>query len=408
MIARLLKSESLRSAAGFAAGGAGFAAGNILLARVMTPERFGVVALVLALNQFGLTFGPIGMEVVANRHRPRVGRRLALYSLGTAAVTGIIAAAIAALYYGLSPWIAALLMAMVVGSATNRVCVSLFQGDHRLRPAMALSQVSNYVLLLAAGLCIALSATSSEFVVSCMTASFLLSSALGWWVASRSVNGGRHEIRFDLALREGLAALGVGVGVQLLMQFERFAIPKVGSMPMLGTYAVLAAVAGSPFRMIQMGNSFTMLPRLRSVTSATAARAVILRETMTAAAVSVVSTIVILVAAPFVFQNLLQGKFKYEVELIVATIVVGIIKVWSGFATTVTTACGSSRLLLSISVLTWMCLMVAAAAVVFGSRYGLVGILYGVGAAWGVLAAAGTYLAIASFRSRFGTGSRSE
>jgi len=44
LIARLLKSDSLRSAIGFAAGGAGFAAGNILLARLMSPEAFGVVA----------------------------------------------------------------------------------------------------------------------------------------------------------------------------------------------------------------------------------------------------------------------------------------------------------------------------------------------------------------------------
>ena len=108
MIVRLLKSDSLRSAIGFAAGGAGFAAGNILLARVMSPQGFGVVALVLALNQFGVTFGPFGLEVVANRHRPRVGRRLGLLALAFATVTGIVAALIAYGYYGLSAGIVVL------------------------------------------------------------------------------------------------------------------------------------------------------------------------------------------------------------------------------------------------------------------------------------------------------------
>ena len=402
MIARLLRSDSLRSAIGFAFGGAGFAIGNILLARMMSPEQFGIVALVLALNQFGLTAGPLGLEVVANRHRPRVDGRLASYCVLTAATIGVVAALIAHLYYRLPGLIAAMLFVMVIGSSTNRVCVSLFQGDHRLRAAMVLSQVANYVLLAAAGVCLLLSNFDAGMVVGILTVSFLGSSIVGWWLARRQLNAGRHALNLGVALREGLAALGVGVGVQLLMQFERFAIPKVGSMPMLGTYAVLAAVAGSPFRMIQMGNSFTLLPRLRSVKDAAAASSVLRRETLTAAGVSVLSSIAILLVSPFVFHRLLQGKFDYEPALIVATIVVGIVKVWSGFATTVTTACGSARMLGVISALTWVILLVAGIAVVVGARFGLLGILYGVGAAWLVQAAVGTVLARISFRSRFG------
>ena len=402
MLARLLKSESLRSAIGFGAGGAGFAAGNILLARIMTPAQFGVVALVLALNQFGVTFGPIGLEVVANRHRPRVDRRLASYALSTAVVTAIIGASIGALYYQLPLRIDLLLLAMIVGSATNRVCVSLFQGNQRLKPAMALSQVSNYVLLAAALLAIAFSMPNADFILGCMTLSFLVSAAIGWRVAFRSLNESRRELSLSLALKEGLAALGVGVGVQILMQFERFAIPKVGSLEMLGTYAALAAVAGSPFRMIEMGNAFTLLPRLRTALTAAQARALVVRESLTALAVCVLSSVAILIAAPFVFETLLRGKFSIGYPLIMATILVGFVKVWSGFATTVTTACGSSRMLVAVSVLTWISLLLAAAAVLAGSAHGLVGILDGVGTAWLALAGGSTCLAVWSFRTRFG------
>src|ERR1035438_9508690 len=146
MLARLIKSDSLRSAVAFAGGGVGFAAGNILLAKILSPASFGVVTLALALNQFGLTFGPFGLEVVANRHRPRVGRRLGLLALSLATATGIAAAAIAYLYYGLSAGIVALLLPMVMGSATARVGSALFQGEQRLKTAMALSQASNYIL----------------------------------------------------------------------------------------------------------------------------------------------------------------------------------------------------------------------------------------------------------------------
>jgi hypothetical protein len=55
----------------------------------------------------------------------------------------------------------------------------------------------------------------------------------------------------------------------------------------------------------------------------------------------------------------------------------------------------------TISILAWVCLAVAAGAMVVGARFGLIGILYGVGVAWVLLAAGGSYLAIVSFRARF-------
>jgi O-antigen/teichoic acid export membrane protein len=401
LIARLLKSDSLRSAIGFAAGGAGFAAGNILLAKVMSPEGFGVVALVLALNQFGVTFGPFGLEIVANRHRPRVGRRLGLLALALATATGVVAAAIAFYYYGLSAGIVALLLPMVMGSATGRVCSALFQGERLFNSAMILSQASNYILLFIALLALGFSLATESFVLISMAAGYIIVSALGWWVAYRTVNEGRREIEFPMAFSEGAAALGIGVGVEILSQFERLAIPKVGSVEMLGTYAVLAAVAGSPFRMIKIATSFSLLPRLRAVGSAAEARAVIVRESFTALSMAAASSVGIVLVAPLVFDTLLKGKYQIGFSLIGATILVGLVKIWESFSTAVTMSCGSRRSMAIISVLAWICLAIAAAAVVIGARYGLIGILYAVGSAWVLLAVGGTYLAVVSLRARF-------
>jgi O-antigen/teichoic acid export membrane protein len=401
MLARLVRSESLKSAVGFAGGGVGFALGNILLAKILSPATFGVVTLAMALNQFGLTLGPFGLEVVANRHRPRVDRRLALLAVTAATFTAAGIAIIAGAYYHLSATIVALMLAMVVGSATNRVCVALFQGENHFRLAMSLSQVHNYVLLLVAVLAAGLVIHSEVFVVSIVAAAYVLSSGVGWWWAHRTVNSGRERINTRLALHEGVAALGIGVAVQLLSQFERLAIPKVGSLPMLATYAVLAAVVGSPFRMLQAGTSFSLLPRLRSVTSAAAARSVLLREGAAAMSVSTASIIVVIVAAPWIFSNLLSGKYVIGWDLIWVSIAVGMLKVWEGFSTTIVAACGSARSLVAISVLAWICLAIAAVGMVYGSRYGLVGILYGVGLAWVLLALGGTLLAVRSFKTRF-------
>jgi hypothetical protein len=330
-----------------------------------------------------------------------VGRRLSLFALAFATVTGIVAAAIAFFYYGLSAGIAALLLPMVMGSATGRVCSALFQGERRFRFAMILSQASNYVLLLIAFVALGWSLTSESLVLVVMAAGYLIASGLGWLAAYRTVNNGRREIEFDVAFREGAAALGIGVGVEILSQFERLAIPKVGSVAMLGTYAVLAAVAGSPFRMIRIATSFSLLPRLRAVASAAEARAVIARESLTALLMAVASTMVIVLVAPLVFNTLLKGKYEIGSGLIGATIVVGLAKIWESFSTAVTMACGTPRSMAFISVLAWICLAIAAGAMVVGARYGLLGILYGVGSAWVLLAAGGSYLAVISLRARF-------
>jgi O-antigen/teichoic acid export membrane protein len=401
LIARLLKSDSLRSAIGFAAGGAGFAAGNILLAKVMLPESFGVVALVLALNQFGVTFGPFGLEIVANRHRPRVGRRLGSLALTFATATGIGAAAIAYWYYGLAAGVVVLLVPMVMGSATGRVCSALFQGEHRFRSAMVLSQASNGILLIIALLALGLSLDSERFILVLMALGYVITSGVGWLVAYRTVNDGRQELGLDVAFKEGTAALGIGVGVEILSQFERLAIPKVGSVGMLGTYAVLAAVAGSPFRMIRIGTSFSLVPRLRAATSAAEARAVIGRESLTALLMAAASSLAVVLIAPLVFNALLKGKYAIGWSLIAATIIVGLAKIWESFSTAITVACGTPRSMAIISVLAWICLAIAAGAMIIGARYGLLGILYGVGGAWALLAAGGSYLAVVSLRARF-------
>mgnify|MGYP001329804381 CR=1 FL=1 len=62
-------SPSLRATFFLVIGGAGFAAANVLLARVLSPDEFGRVSLCLAIMQLGLTLGPLGLEVSINRRQ---------------------------------------------------------------------------------------------------------------------------------------------------------------------------------------------------------------------------------------------------------------------------------------------------------------------------------------------------
>ena len=193
----------------------------------------------------------------------------------------------------------------------------------------------------------------------------------------------------------------IGLAVQLLWQFERMVIPVLGSLEDLATYAVLAAIVASPFRMLQFGVMFTLLPSLRSATDAASAKTILRREVGTAVAVALVSIVVIALVAPFILHHLLGGKYVIGRDLILAAVLVGLLRVWAGFSTTVVSALGSVQRIAQISGLGWLSLGVALAGAWLGSRYGLLGVILGTGAGWGVLVTAGTYLAVRSFRSRF-------
>jgi len=401
MAHHLTRSRSLRAAIVFAAGGFGFAGGNIVLAMVMPPEQFGIVALALALNQFTLTIGTFGMEVIVNRHRPRIDSTFRNYLFTTAISTSAIISVAAGFSYQLSPALVLVLFAMVVASTINRVVAAIFQEDKRTTSALFLLQIHNYTLLLAAAAAGVTGHGSATLVVGVVAFGYVGTASWGWAYARRNLSTERKAITVRLMLSEGAAVVGLSVAVQTLFQFERLVIPKVSSMEVLATYAVLAAVAGSAYRMIQLGNSFTLLPSLRAAADRRAARGVLRGESITAAIAAGASSLLVAAVAPLVFHYLLHDKYLVTWQLLAVMIAIGLARVWEGFSSTIVSALGSAARMAQLSMLSWISLGVALLGAIIGRTYGLLGILCGMQVAWLILAAAGTWLAKVSFRERF-------
>jgi hypothetical protein len=400
MLRHLSRSRSLRAAFVFAAGGFGFAAGNVVLALVLPAAVFGLVALSLALNQFSLTIGTFGLEVIVNRHRPQIDRRFSAYLLSTATLTSALVAFGAGIYYRLSAVLVLLLFLMVIASTVNRVMAAAFQEDGRHTAALVLLQIHNYTLLLAAAAVGLAAPRSAEFVIGLVGFGYLCTAIWGW-LRVRASMGERRRVGVRLLLREGAAILGLSGAVQTLFQFERLAIPKLGSMEMLATYAVLAAVAGSAFRMIQLGNAFTLLPSLRRAGSPVAAWSVIRSEAITAAAAAAGSSLLVLAGAPLVFHYLLRDKYPIGWALLGAMLAIGWARVWEGFSSTIVAALGDARRMAQLSALSGCSLAIALGGAILARSAGLLGILCAVQCAWLTLAAAGTWLARRCFEERF-------
>ncbi|MCH7782336.1 tetratricopeptide repeat protein, partial [candidate division KSB1 bacterium] len=95
---------------------------------------------------------------------------------------------------------------------------------------------------------------------------------------------------------EALSYAGVNAAYGLLTQLERLTIPKVLTLDELATFAVLAAIVGSPYRMLQLGVGYTLFPRLRATTTISERRRLICREGLIVAAAGALVTLGVYVA----------------------------------------------------------------------------------------------------------------
>ena len=75
-----------------------------------------------------------------------------------------------------------------------------------------------------------------------------------------------------------------------------------------------------------------------------------------------------------------------------AAVVTGLAKVLNGFAESAVAALADPRELSAVSLLGWVAVGIAVLGAIAGARWGLPGVIYGVGLGWLVRASTGLYL----------------
>jgi hypothetical protein len=85
--------------------------------------------------------------------------------------------------------------------------------------------------------------------------------------------------------------------------------------------------------------------------------------------------------------------------LLIAVVATGLVKVCNGFVSAIVQAFGSTGTLAKFNVLTWLGLIAGAMCASYGARYGIAGVVYGVGVAWLAMSIAAGALAIAALRA---------
>jgi O-antigen/teichoic acid export membrane protein len=203
----------------------------------------------------------------------------------------------------------------------------------------------------------------------------------GWWLLLRE-RAAKAERNSRFSWKEALAYAGLNASGLLLVQLDRLLIPRLLPLNDLATYGVLAALAGSPFRVLQNSVGYTLLPQLSAATDVLERRRLVCREVWLAGLLLLIASAAVWLVVPWVEHWFLAGKYHLGPQLVLAAIAAGLAKVLNAFGKATATALADARELSLINVLGWVSVAVAAVAAGAAARWGLAGVIYGVGVGW--------------------------
>jgi O-antigen/teichoic acid export membrane protein len=387
----LLQSAMLRTVAIYTASGLGFAGANLVLARVLPASEYGLFTLVIALVNVGFSLATLGLDGVVNRRHLAAGPHLLRRAVGAALIVGLVLAAISFLGYHLSPAVVLGIFVCTAAGGVMMVAAAKFQSEQRFGISLTLSQSPNLVLLLAALLVVLTQSRTAWHPISILALGFVIAAVTGWWRLRDDNWGGVSTGQFSW--NEALSFAGLNAAGLVLLQLDRLVIPHLLTVQDLATYGVLAAVAGSLFRMLSMGVGYTLVPRLRAANGALERRHLIANEAKLVAWVLLAGIAVIWVITPLIERWVLAGKYHLSGALLVAAIVSGVVKVSNSFTKSVVSALSTSSELAWVNVFGWGSVALAIFAAYIGARWGLAGVIYGVTMGWLMRALTALYFA---------------
>jgi O-antigen/teichoic acid export membrane protein len=377
----LWRSPTLRSAAVVAAGGAGFAGANLILARALPESEYALFTLFLALVNLGFALAPAGIETFVVRQPVEFGPRFLKKVTAVTSVGGLAFGAIGLFGYGLSLPVALMLALAVAAGGIMSVAASQFQGELRFGLSLSLAQSPNLVLIIAALLVLLVHAGDAKLALIVSTLGFVVAAWYGWAILLRERHA-KPARTCAIAWGEAVAFAGVNASGLLLVQLDRLIIPHVRPLGDLATFGVLAAIVGSLFRVLQQGVGYSLLPRLRAASGVVEQRRLLAHEARLVGAITVAGSAFIWLVTPLVVRLLLAGKYHLTSALIVAAIVSGVTKILNAFSKASVSALASQRELALVNYLGWVSVVVAVAAGVGAGPWGLTWVIYAVALGW--------------------------
>ena len=378
VVFKLLRSSSLRAAIGFGIGGAAFAVGNLLLARVMPVAEYGRYALAVAIfNVFGM-MAPLGFDEASLRRNALLDGGVFIRIVLSGAAVGLIAAAVTAILYQLDMTMLGLIVASLVAVALVFSASAILRREGHQTAALAVNNAANWTVVGSGLLCLLLGIHSASFAMTLLMIGVAAGACAGWLQTFR-VQRRLGEPNQPVPLREALSFVSILGASAVVLQLERLVAPKVLGVEALASFSVLASVALFPYRMLRSGVGFSLVPRLRRARTAEERNRVILHEIGAVVAVLVVASAAVTLLSPPLTDILTKGKYQLSFFLVAAACVNGSAKVITGLPRAFITACGTSADVRGLNWQSWLMILFGVAGAWLGARWDLAGLVLGAG-----------------------------
>jgi O-antigen/teichoic acid export membrane protein len=366
----------------YALSGIGFAGSNLILARVLPTEQYALFTLVIALGNLGYALAPAGLDGVVTRRHLEPGRQLFGSTLTASILIGLGFGILGMESYGMAAPLAFMLFLSATAGGLMVVASARFQSEQRFSQSLLLGQSPNLVLLAAAAVSLVAHESGAWLPVMISTVGFVVAAWIGWAMLARERRKRQAPAEVPFSWSEALAFAGMNASGLVLIQLERLVIPHALPLADLALYGVLGAIAGSVYRVMQMGVGFSLLPRLRAADNVLQRRRLVFHEARLVGALALVGSLAVWVGAPLVERYLLAGKYHLPGSLLLAAIVSGIGKIANAFSKATASAVADPRELSLVNVSGWVSVALGIVGAFVGAHWGLTGLIYGVAVGW--------------------------
>lgn len=394
----LYKSAALRAAAALGLGGVAFTLGNLILARVLPSQEYGLVSLVLGIVSVAGLAAPLGFDQAVARRGLRLDGRWRRAVLMASIVTALTTTALAAIAYHLEAALLGCVLIATLASGVTQAAAAHFQGQRQFGTAIWVFQFSNWALIPVALITAALGLDRAIGPCLLIAIAGVVAAIAGWLLVIRYKDSHSAQPMPGVLFGEALSLMTIHVSNGVLLQLERLLLVPTVGVHGLALFGVVAALVGSPFRMLQSAVLFTLMPALRATNTVHERRRLLRREILLVTGAIAGGSLVLWIAAPPLAHWFLAGRYDLSAALMTAALVSGVLKVFSAFATGTVIALAQGRNLRALSAISWIAIGLSVSAAFGAAPWGLVGVLYGISAGWFFRSLVAAWMAIPYLR----------
>lgn len=391
------RSQSVVTACWIGGGGVALMGGNLLLAGILPRQDFGRLILFQSLLFVGVGLAPLGLDSLIVRRELSLARVPVAAVLLAAAITALFLCVAGSALYQLPLPAIGLLAAGCLAGAPGRLYAASEQTALRFRRSQFISQVP--FLAYALGVLILWLGGVREWTVA---AALLVGGHVMGGVAGAGLQrlSPASPVRFSepgvaalgRAWPKALAFAGLVASLLVLNQMERLVAGRFLTLDDVATLGVALTIVGSPYRLLAGGITHTLAPYLSYELRPVERLRLVRGEIRLSAFLGLAGGGVLLIVAEPVITTLYNGSYDVPRNLVLAIVSVGMLRLLYGCGSAAITALGQARQLAWLNLIGWIATVCAAAAAFSLSRYGLAGVVAGVGCGWAVRLAAAALL----------------